>query len=100
MYSVGLEEGHEPQRGALGSDACRSPVTGAGFHQVEEGQRKQSPCSSEKGPALNFPISAHLVSDFQNTLSRNGALFATSIRSSFQVEFFRTALLAISSTTG
>ena len=72
---------------------------GVGFHQVQEWQRKKSPCSSEKGPALNFPIPAHFASDGPNAVSRKGALLATSIRSSFQVEFAKDALLAISSTT-
>ena len=96
MNAIWLEKSHEPQGWVRRMEVAR---TGIGFHQVQEGQRKKSPCSPEKGPALNFPIPAHFSSNGPNTVSRKGALLATSIRSSFQVEFPKDALLAISSTT-
>ena len=96
MNPIGFEKSHEPRRRVRRAQVARA---GIGFHQVQERQRKESPCSPEKGSAFNFPVSTHSLSYYLNTISRKDALLATSIKSSFQLEFSKVALTVILSTT-
>lgn len=58
---VGLEKGHEPERGGIcGAPRRTLPDQGCRLHEIQERQRKQGPsCAAKKGAAIYSPVPIH-----------------------------------------